>query len=100
MTVNSCAGDNDNDFPSTLKGYTDTVNWLKEEFRLQDDREAIVLLGAHTMGNAEVENSGHRGPWTQDPNVYVCLPFKHHCLRNLKKHNFGTDSNVDLRDIL
>ena len=59
--MESCAGQNDDNFPSSLDGYTKTVNWLKTQFGLKDDREAIVLLGAHTTGNAERENSGHRG---------------------------------------
>ena len=69
--MHSCSGQNDDNFPSSLDGYTKTVTWLKTQFGLKDDREAIVLLGAHTIGNAERENSGHRGPWTRNPNVFV-----------------------------
>jgi len=32
-----------------------------------DDRDIVVLLGAHSTGRCHFENSGFNGPWTQDP---------------------------------
>ena len=51
MTSQSCSGNNNGTFPSPLAGFNDTVNFLKKQFGLASDREAIVLLGAHSLGN-------------------------------------------------
>ena len=51
MTSQSCSGNNNGTFPSPLAGFNDTVNFLKKQFGLASDREAIVLLGAHSLGD-------------------------------------------------
>ena len=33
-------------------------------------RDAVALLGAHTLGRAAAENSGYEGPWTTNPDVF------------------------------
>ena len=35
-----------------------------------DARQVTALMGAHTMGNAEITNSGYNGPWVSGEFLY------------------------------
>ena len=38
-----------------------------------DDREIVVLSGAHALGRCHPEASGYVGPWTATPTTFVSL---------------------------
>ena len=39
-----------------------TVDFFKEEFGFTG-RETVAIMGAHTLGRMNSNNSGHNGPW-------------------------------------
>lgn len=38
-----------------------------------DDREIVVLSGAHALGRCHAEASGYVGPWTATPTTFVSI---------------------------
>jgi catalase (peroxidase I) len=55
-------------FPDGDKG----ADHLREIFEPKgfNDEDIVALSGAHTLGECHLENSGFKGPWTQDPNAF------------------------------
>jgi len=48
--------------PSTNLDYDGVMNYFATEFGFNEN-ETTALMGAHTLGSAKTENSGHRGAW-------------------------------------
>ena len=48
--------------PKATDGTTKTFKFFKNEFGF-NEREAVVLMGAHTLGRCTLQNSGFQGSW-------------------------------------
>jgi len=47
--------------------------------------QVVAILGAHSLGNAEVRNSGHRGSWTPlEENVFNVTYFQNMATKDIK----------------
>jgi len=51
-------------FPSSTFNYQEIMSFFSEEFGFSP-LEVTALMGAHTLGNAEITNSGFHGTWVQ-----------------------------------
>jgi len=51
-------------FPSSTFNYQEIMSFFSEEFGFSP-LEVTALMGAHTLGNAEILNSGFHGTWVQ-----------------------------------
>ena len=60
----SPAEDSDASFPKGTDGETKTFQFFKD-FGF-NEREAVILLGAHTLGRSTLSNSGYHGPWVDN----------------------------------
>ncbi len=64
----------DGEFPNAHGGYQETITFLKQFYSdpslgLSDDEQtlrAVVLMGAHSLGQLYTENSGFLGPWDRN----------------------------------
>eukprot|EP00457_Paulinella_chromatophora_P003723 gb/GEZN01003731.1/.p1 GENE.gb/GEZN01003731.1/~~gb/GEZN01003731.1/.p1 ORF type:complete len:556 (-),score=100.44 gb/GEZN01003731.1/:338-2005(-) len=70
-------------FPVRLKNSLPDANWERDDvLRFFGNRlgmtteETIVLLGAHTLGRAEIANAGFDGAWTESPGTLDNAYFK------------------------
>ena len=52
-------------FPGGTNNHDEIMTFFAENFGFSDS-ETVAILGAHTFGNLETENSGYSGPWTKD----------------------------------
>lgn len=52
-----------NEFPGPGMTGKQMFSYFKREFDFEKD-EVVAILGAHTLGNSEIRNTGHRGSWT------------------------------------
>ena len=72
-------------FPSAKSNYDDIMTYFNTTFGFSplevsvvscgmlsphDARQVTALMGAHTMGNAEITNSGYNGPWVSGEFLY------------------------------
>ena len=57
----SCPG---NEFPVSVLSHKGMMSYFFENFNFTP-KEVIALMGAHTLGGAHKENSGHSGYWTK-----------------------------------
>jgi len=55
-------------FPDANQGLNATLTWFDEVFNM-NATEAVIMLGAHTLGVASPQGSGHEGSWTVDPDT-------------------------------
>ena len=49
-------------FPSATMNYDEIMDYFVNEFDL-NPLEVTALMGAHTLGQAKIFNSGYNGPW-------------------------------------
>jgi len=49
--------------PGSTLDHQGVMNFFAEEFGF-DENQTVALLGAHTLGQMNAENSGHQGAWT------------------------------------
>ena len=49
-------------FPSATMNYDGIMDYFEDEFEL-NPLEVTALMGAHTLGQANIFNSGYNGPW-------------------------------------
>ena len=56
--------DSKNNFPSALGNIDDTLSFFARDFGF-NTREAVALLGAHTLGGVRMETSGFEGRWVR-----------------------------------
>jgi len=56
-------------FPSAKSNYDDIMTYFNTTFGFSP-LEVTALMGAHTMGNAEITNSGYNGPWVSGEFLY------------------------------
>jgi len=56
-------------FPSAKSNYDDIMTYFNETFGFSP-LEVTALMGAHTLGNAEITNSGYNGPWVSGEFLY------------------------------
>merc|ERR1712038_26988 len=73
-------------YPSGLLNYDDLMDFLDKEFGYTE-REVTALMGAHTLGAADIFNSGFNGVWVSDEAQ----------LFNNKYYSHMTDSTVNWR---
>ena len=57
-------------YPSGLLNYDDLMDFFDQEFGYTE-REVTALLGAHTLGAADIFNSGFNGVWVNDEAVIL-----------------------------
>ena len=55
-------GRSDNDFPISTHNLTDTLKYFNAHFGYSAN-QVVALLGAHTLGRVQFENSGYEGRW-------------------------------------
>ena len=55
--------------PSGTLDYTGLMDFFSTEFGFST-REVTALMGAHTLGNAEISNSGFHGTWVNNEQAY------------------------------
>ena len=55
-------------YPSGLLNYDDLMDFFDQEFGYTE-REVTALMGAHTLGAADIENSGFNGVWVSNEAV-------------------------------
>ena len=55
-------------FPSGLLNYDGLMSYFATEFGYTE-REVTALLGAHTLGKADIFNSGFNGVWVNNEQV-------------------------------
>ncbi|XP_065675034.1 putative ascorbate peroxidase isoform X1 [Hydra vulgaris] len=60
------------DFPKGSDGTSKTLGFFKREFGF-NTREAVAILGAHTLGRCHLQNSGFVGAWV-DNRFSTALP--------------------------
>ena len=62
-------------YPSGLLNYDELMSFFDSEFGYTE-REVTALMGAHTLGGAEIFNSGFNGVWVTDEAVsYISLSY-------------------------
>ena len=57
-------------YPSGLLNYDDLMDFFDKEFGYTE-REVTALMGAHTLGAADIFNSGFNGVWVSDEAVIL-----------------------------
>ncbi|KAL1499200.1 hypothetical protein AB1Y20_013708 [Prymnesium parvum] len=64
--------------PGMLPDAHDTAEELRSAFNRMgfNDRERVALMGAHTLGRCQPQNSGFDGAWTSDPLAFDNQYFK------------------------
>ena len=55
-------------FPSALFNHSELMTYFSTEFGFTE-REVTALLGAHTLGRANIFNSGFNGVWVSNEQV-------------------------------
>lgn len=60
---------NDEGLPSALLDYDGVMDFFQEEFGF-DANETVALMGAHTLGAANPDNSGFNGVWVEGEPQY------------------------------
>jgi len=55
--------------PAGTLDYTGLMDFFSKEFGFTT-REVTALMGAHTLGNAEISNSGFHGTWVNNEQAY------------------------------
>ncbi len=58
------------DFPHTMMKPADMFAYFQTHFQF-NAAETVALMGAHTLGQARLENSGHFGEWTAAGNMFA-----------------------------
>merc|ERR1719397_2317677 len=71
-------------YPSGLLNYDELMSFFDSEFGYTE-REVTALMGAHTLGGAEIFNSGFNGVWVTDEAQYF----------NNKYYSHMTDDSVN-----
>ena len=59
----------DEGLPSALLDYDGVMDFFQEEFGF-DANETVALMGAHTLGAANPDNSGFNGVWVEGEPQY------------------------------
>jgi catalase (peroxidase I) len=64
----------DEDRHADAEGNLDTtLEWAVGQLGLTHE-EVVALMGAHTLGRAEPENSGYDGEWVNQVRAYATCP--------------------------
>jgi len=61
--------DKEENLPSAELGYDDLMEWFAQEFGF-NPRQVTALMGAHTLGKADILNSGFHGMWVNNEQGY------------------------------
>ena len=74
LTVQDCDGAPDSEsllnYPSGLLNYDELMEFFQQEFGYTE-REVTALMGAHTLGAADIFNSGFNGVWVSNEAVML-----------------------------
>jgi predicted enzyme related to lactoylglutathione lyase len=54
--------DDDVELPGPNMDYEELISFYAERFGM-DEEQAVAIMGAHTLGAADTDNSGYRGAW-------------------------------------
>eukprot|EP00440_Ansanella_granifera_P058980 gb/GFBE01063928.1/.p1 GENE.gb/GFBE01063928.1/~~gb/GFBE01063928.1/.p1 ORF type:complete len:517 (+),score=104.56 gb/GFBE01063928.1/:1-1551(+) len=73
--VTSCAVPQKPRLPSAEKGATEIEKYIMRKFNL-NARHAVALLGAHTLGRCDVNNSGYNSTWKDRGDLFTTAYFK------------------------
>ena len=65
---------NEYEFPEPHMTYDEVMLYFEATFNFNANQTAAIM-GAHTLGNCELENSGYRGPWLDDPSIPMKATF-------------------------
>lgn len=66
-------------YPSGLLNYDDLMDFFQQEFGYTE-REVTALMGAHTLGAADIFNSGFNGVWVNNEAVRKYNIFNSECI--------------------
>ena len=59
-------------YPSGLLNYDELMAFFSSEFNYTE-REVTALMGAHTLGGADIFNSGFNGVWVNNEAVEMII---------------------------
>jgi len=84
-----------NEFPAPSMNSEQMFGYFKREFDFGKD-EVVAILGAHTLGNAELKNTGHTGFWTPgEDEVFNVTYYENMATRKLKWINKDATEHLE-----